>query len=68
MQTSLRKLSYSKREINKREGIAMSNISNHKNNEFYANCTEYFMGLRKKGKTDYEFEDEFYYTIPTKKK
>ncbi|WP_182132380.1 hypothetical protein [Nitrosopumilus sp. b1] len=46
----------------------MNNISSQKNNEFYANCTEYFMGLRKKGKTDYGFEDEFYYTIPTKKK
>ena len=68
MQTSLHKLSYSKREINQRKDNAVNQISNAKNNEFYANCTEYFMGLRKKGKTDYEFEDEFYYTIPTKKK
>lgn len=68
MQSSLHKLSYSKREINERKGDTMNETSNHKNNEFYANCTEYFMGLRKRGKTDYEFEDEFYYTIPAKKK
>jgi len=39
----------------------------HKNNhntEFYANCSIYFEFLRKKGITDYNFEDEYYFTLP----
>jgi len=35
-----------------------------KNKEFYENCTEYFEFLRKKGRTDYDFEDEYYFTMP----
>jgi len=35
-----------------------------KNVEFYANCTEYFAALRKQGKNDDGFEDEFFYTMP----
>jgi hypothetical protein len=35
-----------------------------KNIEFYANCTEYFTALRKQGKNDDGFEDEFFYTMP----
>ncbi len=35
-----------------------------KNKEFYKICTEYFEFLRKKGTIDYDFEDEFYFTIP----
>jgi hypothetical protein len=35
-----------------------------KNSEFYKNCTEYFEFLRKKGRSDYEFEDEYYFTMP----
>jgi len=34
------------------------------NDEFYSNCAEYFESLRHKGKLDYEFEDEFYFTMP----
>jgi len=37
---------------------------NMKNKEFYKNCTEYFEFLRKKGMTDYDFEDEYYFTMP----
>ncbi len=37
---------------------------NHKNNEFYSNCTAYFESLREKGETDYDFEDEYYFTMP----
>ena len=38
---------------------------NHeKNKEFYKNCTQYFEFLRKKGATDYGFEDEYYFTMP----
>lgn len=35
-----------------------------KNEEFYHNCAEYFESLRRKGATDYEFEDEYYFTMP----
>ena len=35
-----------------------------KNKEFYDNCTQYFEFLRKKGVTDYDFEDEYYFTMP----
>ena len=35
-----------------------------KNSEFYKNCTEYFEFLRKKDITDYDFEDEYYFTMP----
>jgi len=35
-----------------------------KKSEFYKNCTEYFESLRKKGRSDYEFEDEYYFTMP----
>jgi len=35
-----------------------------KNTEFYANCALYFEFLRKKGYTDYDFEDEYYFTMP----
>ena len=35
-----------------------------KNRDFYTNCTQYFEFLRKVGKKDYEFEDEYYFTMP----
>ncbi len=35
-----------------------------KNKEFYKNCSEYFEFLRKKGAIDYDFEDEYYFTMP----
>jgi hypothetical protein len=35
-----------------------------KNGEFYSNSTAYFEFLRQKGETDYEFEDEYYFTMP----
>ena len=39
-------------------------IEHQKNNEFYSNCTAYFEFLRHKGQADYEFEDEYYFTMP----
>jgi len=41
-------------------------MENHsdENKEFYQNCTEYFEFLRKRGTTDYDFEDEYYFTMP----
>ena len=33
-------------------------------NEFYTNCMRYFEALRKTGKQDFGFEDEFFYTMP----
>ena len=35
-----------------------------KNTEFYSNTQAYFEFLRQKGKSDYEFEDEYYFTMP----
>lgn len=35
-----------------------------KNDEFYENCAIYFEFLRKKGRIDYNFEDEYYFTMP----
>ncbi|MDX1596788.1 MAG: hypothetical protein R3327_07615 [Nitrosopumilaceae archaeon] len=35
-----------------------------KNEQFYSECTKYFEGLRKKGKNDDAFEDEFFFTMP----
>ena len=35
-----------------------------KNKEFYNDCTQYFEFLRKKSMTDYDFEDEYYFTMP----
>ena len=32
--------------------------------EFYTNCMRYFEALRKTGKQDFGFEDEFFYTMP----
>ena len=37
---------------------------NIKNDKFYENCTEYFEFLRSKGIHDYDFEDEYYFTMP----
>lgn len=37
---------------------------NLKNSEFYTNCTTYFESLREKGEADYDFEDEYYFTMP----
>ncbi len=42
----------------------MEETSTAKNGEFYANCTEYFTALRKQGRNDDGFEDEFFYTMP----
>lgn len=39
-------------------------MTDSKNTDFYATCTEYFTALRKQGKNDDAFEDEFYYTMP----
>jgi hypothetical protein len=39
-------------------------MSQSQANEFYANCMRYFECLRKKGKQDFAFEDEFFYTMP----
>jgi len=35
-----------------------------KNKEFYSKCTAYFEALRKKGRNDDAFEDEFFFTMP----
>lgn len=39
-------------------------MSEIKTNSFYENCMQYFDALRKDGKQDFAFEDEFFYTMP----
>jgi len=39
-------------------------LEHKKNEEFYRNCTRYFEFLRKTGSMDYDFEDEYYFTMP----
>ncbi len=34
------------------------------NTGFYKDCMEYFDALRRQGKNDDGFEDEYYYTMP----
>ena len=34
------------------------------NREFYENCAKYFEFLRKNDTMDYDFEDEYYFTMP----
>ena len=34
------------------------------NKEFYVNCQTYFDVLRKSGKSDDIFEDEYFFTLP----
>ncbi len=45
--------------------IVMEESPEHeKNNEFYSECGAYFEFLRQKGEFDYDFEDEYYFTMP----
>lgn len=34
------------------------------NTKFYEDCAAYFKALRTRGSTDFEFEDEYYFTMP----
>ena len=34
------------------------------NMQFYKNCAAYFKALNTNGKTDFAFEDEYYFTMP----
>ena len=44
--------------------FSLHSMDESKNTEFYTNCTEYFTALRKQGRNDDGFEDEFFYTMP----
>ena len=37
---------------------------NNPNLQFHSDCNNYFESLREKGKTDFEFEDEYFFTMP----
>jgi len=54
--------SLSLKNWNKNRGDMQQKIT--KSNEFYQNCTQYFEFLRKKSDTDFDFEDEYYFTMP----
>tara|TARA_B100000029_G_scaffold118797_1_gene111898 strand:+ start:780 stop:929 length:150 start_codon:yes stop_codon:yes gene_type:complete len=34
------------------------------NLQFHSDCNNYFESLRKRGETDYGFEDEYFFTLP----
>ena len=36
----------------------------NRNTSFFLECTRYFASLRRKGRNDTGFEDEFFYTVP----
>lgn len=35
-----------------------------RNNTFFLECTRYFASLRRRGRNDTDFEDEFFYAVP----
>ena len=37
---------------------------NNTNLQFHSDCSNYFESLREKGETDFEFEDEYFFTLP----
>ena len=49
------------------EKIMVKSLDDEKdkiNKEFYVNCLAYFDALRKSGKSDDAFEDEYFFTLP----
>ena len=49
---------------NGKNGSHIMHQETTKNKEFYENCRQYFEFLRKKSTSDYDFEDEYYFTMP----
>lgn len=43
----------------------MENGRISRNGVFHSQCTKYFAALHRKGRSDTDFEDEFFYTIPS---
>ena len=39
-------------------------IQENPNLQFHSDCNNYFESLREKGETDFEFEDEYFFTLP----
>ncbi|MDE1862208.1 MAG: hypothetical protein KGI33_04775 [Thaumarchaeota archaeon] len=39
-------------------------MKDEKQGDFYSDCMRYFDSLRRQGRQDYAFEDEFFYTMP----
>jgi hypothetical protein len=39
-------------------------IEDNPNLQFHSDCNNYFESLREKGETDFEFEDEYFFTMP----
>ena len=49
------------------EKIMVKSLDDEKdeiNKDFYVNCLTYFDTLRKSGKSDDVFEDEYFFTLP----
>jgi len=45
-------------------GAAHDMEKDTRNTSFFLECTRYFASLRRKGRNDTGFEDEFFYTVP----
>ena len=39
-------------------------VEDNPNLQFHSDCNNYFESLREKGETDFEFEDEYFFTMP----
>ncbi len=44
--------------------LKLLTMQQSQSNQFYEDCMKYFESLRKQGKQDFSFEDEFFYTMP----
>ncbi len=58
------KISYTSKETLFLRSQAMLEDALAKTNDFYTTCMMYFDALRRQGKQDFGFEDEFFYTMP----
>jgi hypothetical protein len=58
------KISYIIRETPSWKAWHMQASNQVGSSDFYTNCMKYFEALRKQGKQDFAFEDEFFYTMP----
>ena len=61
--TSLTNYSHKAKQKNCFRSVCMSS-QNNANLQFHSDCSNYFDSLREKGETDFEFEDEYFFTLP----
>ena len=62
--TSLTNYSHKAKQKNCFRSICNDRSQDNPNLQFHSDCNNYFESLREKGETDFEFEDEYFFTIP----